>query len=800
MGLPVKDKRGQTSYQKISVPKRAWVTDLAKAHGICTLEPEDAAGLAAMISASGKPADGAGLAAMSSASGKPASLQPKQFSGLTNVYGLVVVKPGKIGRGPLTPWSAEEQYLLDFVCSGPAAAEGMCSLEISGLMVFEKPFESHCPQRFKTDIWVPDKMSYEEFARCSGVGRDRDQLESKLGINREQIEAFLSKPVGLRVPFVPLQLIWKKAWKALVLDGADFGRTEPHFAGARELRQRMGFPPDDWVKRAVALGKRQDLGQLKDLESLRFQAVHAGKLAGFLREWADVILDHIPDEDAKMECQLKLEEHVLRLDSMQKAGQSVRTQRSKESLLRALCASMYLRDRSKLAETFRLTLGCAGVSETVGLQGELPKLPSSSQIGEAQIQIDAAFCCFWKSKFELFGKDCLIYMLADSSPQGGTDWLLSQMRVIDAKALEEIVKAQDFLQKSWGEFVSLVTSESEATPSLPAEDQPQTKAQEIVQERHAAGLLLKGKIITHRQIPMALGSGTGGSNLDQKLLCMCKKFIAETHRQKLTRQVMHRVVSFCTDLGTESGFAEQAEGYRLKDVLPEWMGDVGLEPEEDQALAAEEEADNAYLFANALSSPGLLHICFNMCDDIHRNLSQYAEWLPKFKALAAMLHHQHLRKRYLATCVLNTPFAWMASQLEKGIPKPAMWRWGTIQKALPQLLAKKRLLQLTWDERKFSSDLDSQQEAAEQPPRTDGDGGDGFDFTEGAVSAAVHSEAWWLYTCMLAKLNQFVADLTAWSEGCSCHPWLVQEQGFEARTTEKERASKFTASATTLPY
>ena len=72
-----------------------------------------------------------------------------------------------------------------------------------------------------------------------------------------------------------------------------------------------------------------------------------------------------------------------------------------------------------------------------------------------------------------------------------------------------------------------------------------SRLEEIVQERHAAGLLLKRKIITHRQIPMALGSGAQAASLDQKLLCMCKKFLAETHTHGLARSIMHSVCAFC---------------------------------------------------------------------------------------------------------------------------------------------------------------------------------------------------------------------------------------------------------------
>ena len=50
------------------------------------------------------------------------------------------------------------------------------------------------------------------------------------------------------------------------------------------------------------------------------------------------------------------------------------------------------------------------------------------------------------------------------------------------------------------------------------------------------------------------------------------------------------------------------------------------------------------------------------------------------------------------------------------------------------------------------------------------------DFRANIVTSTVRSEAWWLYAQMLSKLNQYPADLSAWCEGCACHPWLFQQQ------------------------
>eukprot|EP00972_Heterocapsa_arctica_P074915 11057507-Heterocapsa_arctica.AAC.1 len=57
-----------------------------------------------------------------------------------------------------------------------------------------------------------------------------------------------------------------------------------------------------------------------------------------------------------------------------------------------------------------------------------------------------------------------------------------------------------------------------------------------------------------------------------------------------------------------------------------------------------DEAMSEYLLPSALISPGLLHVCLNMAAEVDSSLSWWSEWLPGFKALTYLLHHDHLRQ------------------------------------------------------------------------------------------------------------------------------------------------------------
>eukprot|EP00435_Cladocopium_sp_Y103_P036258 s3509_g9.t1 len=114
-----------------------------------------------------------------------------------------------------------------------------------------------------------------------------------------------------------------------------------------------------------------------------------------------------------------------------------------------------------------------------------------------------------------------------------------------------------------------------------------------LRDRNEAGLALQQTILKHCQLPIGMGSGPQASSLEQKLICMCKKFFAETRSKNLAQRVMHRVLGICTDMGTEMGFAQLEEGFAWKQVLPEYMQDSGLQTEEGvlaQTEGVKEEA------------------------------------------------------------------------------------------------------------------------------------------------------------------------------------------------------------------
>ena len=414
----------------------------------------------------------------------------------------------------------------------------------------------------------------------------------------------------------------------------------------------------------------------------------------------------------------------------------------------------------KLAETIQHSLQSAGC-EPENAEQSAKMLPGRTRISESQLKIDAALCTYFAREF--FAKSIgHLYLWADSSPQGGTDWLLSMLRIVPQEQLEPSAAAARRLQASVQDFQLAVSNKDFAL------------SMEIAERRHEDGVFLSKAIALHRQIPLGLGSGD--SSLEKKMLCIFRKVLAETQDFKLARKALRKVVCVCTDMGTEGGLS-LAQGLKLTELCPAWVSDAnaGLVSEDDWVNLAggDSDSDNdessEYFLPNSIPSPGLLHIFHNMAKDVHMKLNGFDSWVVGFKAIAALLHYKHLRNRLVATCVLGTPWEWLRGKFDTAAPKPALWRWNTITQILPKMLSLKFLLQKIWRADKFAQLFSEQNEAegdgAEREPQDP-------DFKMQAVTEAIESEAWWMYTAMLQKLGSFSEDLSAWAESCSCHSWL----------------------------
>ena len=186
-----------------------------------------------------------------------------------------------------------------------------------------------------------------------------------------------------------------------------------------------------------------------------------------------------------------------------------------------------------------------------------------------------------------------------------------------------------------------------------------------------------------------------------------------------------------------------------------------------------------YMMPSAVVSAGVVHICNNLAEDMDESLSWYSEWLPGFKALAHLLHHDHLRQRLVAFCVMGSRFSGFVNMLKHGVPDPAKWRWGTVTATLSRILPLRAVLQGSWDATKFAN----------------GVGKDVKEMTDDEhkqlkiplLTKTIRSNEWWSYSFMILRLNSFPGDFCSWAEGCPCHHWL-RPLGLAARAATSDNA------------
>ncbi len=106
----------------------------------------------------------------------------------------------------------------------------------------------------------------------------------------------------------------------------------------------------------------------------------------------------------------------------------------------------------------------------------------AGSISRSQLFVDAALCRFWMSRW---GEAGPLWMWADSSPQAGTDWLLSVVQFIAEADVVECVQAVKLLRTTTEEFKELEDLSDEVVDRQIA----------VTRMRHEAGVKLSKKVV-----------------------------------------------------------------------------------------------------------------------------------------------------------------------------------------------------------------------------------------------------------------------------------------------------------------
>ena len=293
-------------------------------------------------------------------------------------------------------------------------------------------------------------------------------------------------------------------------------------------------------------------------------------------------------------------------------------------------------------------------------------LPSQSVLSQARFFLDLALMCEMRQRHaQMFdprkGSTHVIddhgamYLMADSSPQGGVNWLMIEYSVIQHRDLIVCSMAASELS---GAARRLTDAQEAGVPLL---------QEELDAERSAAEAIF-GMLQRHPMVPVGLGSGR--SSMWHELHALYHSFFLECGDPALLSELAASIISLTSDRGTEAGFAG-AHPVPFNMFFPHY-DQAQLEFQEDggMGIVAEEAAPAAAVpvppppppapslsMQSALPTPGCLHIVHNATRSMLRAMPHFEDKVKaSFAAVVDVLHSSYTRQRFVATC-LNTPEA-----------------------------------------------------------------------------------------------------------------------------------------------
>ena len=684
---------------------------------------------------------------------------------------LVDVVPGLESQGHFTPWNREEEYMWQCLSKAPDCFSMRCA----ATCIFQLPLVVTCPVRLFRPTWSPDALEIHDLE--TAAGKSVADIAACLSVSEASLHSFTADPFCMQIHGLFAHLMQHKCWSSIMcrLASLPTSRQAREFQAHNSFFSRLGLPTQAFSQQLAhhrqVNGRR--LLQVSDSSAgLCFNPDAAAQLRRDLQRWAPRILDSCEADESASD-RMALEEHLQRLcsfveaNSGASAGATVLRRRFYDAnrIIKSLCAAMKLRDRGDLGAVLQTAL--EALPEFAGFQTEHFRVPHKSTLSRCQVRVDMMYSLFWRDYLSDFKG--LAFAWVDSSPQGGTDWLIALIRVIRADDVNKCFEAACLLEKTVAQVKQAFQSDdSDALVAL-------------VKERWRCRQLLEGAICIHRLLPGGIGSGA--AKVDQKLSSFCCKLFAETQSLAALKGFLQCIRGFCTDSGTEMSLAD-ASGVSLQQVLPTWMVDpLSFGDGDGDALdsldmnvdvvsrsPAHNPASNL-VFPNALICPGALHVCHSMVQEVDQALTHFETWLPEFKAVVHLLNRDHLRQRFLATCVLGSQFDWMQHRVRK-LAEPAFWRWNAMANILQGVVKMKSVLQATWSQARFL-----------KPDGADKDSPEGLDVD--LLSCAIRSDSFWAYTCMLCALHSLAEDISSWFEGCPCHSPLTQVEDKEGAVSLK---------------
>ena len=187
------------------------------------------------------------------------------------------------------------------------------------------------------------------------------------------------------------------------------------------------------------------------------------------------------------------------------------------------------------------------------------------------------------------------------------------------------------------------------------------------------------------------------------------------------------------------------------------------------------------VFRNAISVPGMLHILHNACEDVDAALGCWPEFLRGLRNISALLTERGRRERFIAACLRSSKRRRREKDFTCTCPTLHMQRWGSLVDFMADLKAILPVMRGVWDpvaygawtEKSHSDDDGDAAKHGQKKPAADAAAAG---FEPALLTSTLKSRFFAAYLDMLLILNAVQRELSAWSEGCTCHESELQGQ------------------------
>ena len=442
--------------------------------------------------------------------------------------------------------------------------------------------------------------------------------------------------------------------------------------------------------------------------------------------------------------------------------------------------------------TSRFLIGGAGklrLSSQHHLMAALPKtlasdlieslahapMPSQSALQRYELALDVSLMLRERQHNSVGSNACrrvARFGWADSSPQGGHNWLWIQSISVPVDALVRTWQAAniitDFAMFEVEELLGEYGEEEMHNLQLDFDMPPHVARPEYVEFLAS----ISGNIREHIHPPVDLAPGFDA--LEHKVAACSWSFGLEVDGVRALRELCGSFYSFTTDLGTEKSMADFNALAEI--MVPSWRDlsefeqDVGDTTQEASDPAAPAAMGSHFLEA-AITVVGLQHVTNNACKDMNQEVDLWDEFHAQLKNVEGLLSSRARRVAMVWTCVRYTSWAqyerlfdhWTATLYDK--------RWHEVTAFLSALRPLLGVLRHCWDERKFRDGRDTSGQPRKQSTVDDGgeDAGHRLQFDPVALTATLRDPMFTACVYFVLALNAIPEKLASWAEGCSCH-------------------------------